>query len=133
MKSKSYQKYYEANKESLLVKMRDREAIRREERREFFETNPELMEEERDRLRIKYYTNTSNKIRKAIELLLSSTATSEVFKSLLRSLLENNRYKMMTPKMLETLQMMYASNTPEKPPPAIVDGLAELRASVEDD
>ena len=131
MKSKSYQKYYEANKEELLMKMRAREAIRREEKREFLDANPEMIDEEREKMREKYHKNVGNKIRRAVEILLASTATSEIFKIFLRSLLENHRYRAMTPRMLEAFKTMYAINTVEQTLPAIVDGLAELRASVE--
>ena len=97
-------RYYAKHREELLVKMRERDALRREERRVAMEGNPELLEEERERYRKKYYSRVANRNKEMIDLWLKDETITDGFKTFLReSLLKGDAYKHLTPKMMNAL------------------------------
>ena len=122
MKSVTYQRYYEKNKEALKEKMRIRDAERREAMREYLTANPEAVDLEREKMRGKYYNTVGNKIRRDLTQLMTSPTTSEIGRAFLAECLVDDKYKAFTPKMVEAFKILYASPLVEQTPLLIIDG-----------
>jgi hypothetical protein len=125
MKSSSYQRYYEKNKEDLKAKMRERDAERREILRRHLAENPEEVGLEREKMRDKYYNNIGNKMRREIESMIKSNSVSDVGRAFLTECLVDDKYKAFTPKMIDAFKIIYAFIPPIQSPTVQVDG--ELR------
>jgi hypothetical protein len=125
MKSASQQRYYEKNREELKARMRERDAIRREQLRQYLTDNPEDIEVVREKMREKYYTTTGNKMKREITLIINSPNTSEAGRAFLRECLASKTYNAFTPKMVESLKVIYAVNPIEQIIPNNTDGTNE--------
>lgn len=122
----SYKKYYEANKEAICARMRERESQKREARRQHLAYHPEDVEAEREKNRNKYHTWKSNKILKRLNEWLKDDGVNETFKTFIRNhCLANDTYVIFTPKDLATLEAM-PKRAAEKAlninPPDSIDG-----------
>lgn len=92
MKSESYAKYYEANRDRICARMRDRARIRRAERKESYASNPDAITEDREKYRSRYYIHRTNQVRKLLQSVPPTPTLTAILSSeeLLRAL---------TPKM----------------------------------
>jgi hypothetical protein len=103
----SYKKYYEANKETICARMREREAEKRIELRQHLARHPEDLPKVREKNRAKYHTWKANKILKQLNAWLSSDEVSDSFKEFIRNhCLLNNTYAVFTPSDIRTLEAM---------------------------
>ena len=103
----SYKKYYEANKEAICARMREREAEKRLARRQYLAQHPEEIEAEREKNRSKYYTWKGNKILKRLNEWLKDDTISDSFKEFIRNhCLLNDTYAIFTPSDMATLEAM---------------------------
>jgi len=103
-KKQSYAKYYEEHKDELKAKMRQRDAERRQKIKEQCATDANALAQERERMRAKYHTNTSNKVKKALMEMLECVNVNEVVKTMVRNFLENNTYHGLTLKWCADLK-----------------------------
>jgi AcrR family transcriptional regulator len=131
MKSASQQRYYEKNKEELKARMRERDAIKREQLRQYLAANPADVEVVREKMREKYYKTASNKVKREIMLIINSTNTSDAGKAFLRECLIDKKYTAFTPKMIESIKVMYAVNAIEQLTPREIDGYESPREAFE--
>ena len=97
-------KYYTANRDTILAKMREREAQRREVRRKYLEENPTAVEEEREKMREKYYKRQYSKTKKLIEDWLNNPLVNEPTKKFWKDIINTDQYKVLTPKLLKNLE-----------------------------
>jgi hypothetical protein len=105
MKPGAYSRYYEKNRAALLERMRERDALRREIKRELLATNPELLEEERERMRAKYHKRVASQVKRQIDDWMADKDVTECFKAFLRDCcLKDEKYKMLTLKTLRQLK-----------------------------
>ena len=100
----SYKKYYEEHKDELKAKMRQRDAERRQKIKEECETDPAVLERERERMRAKYHTNINNKVKKILTEMSQSPNISEPVKMICRNFLANNTFAGLTVKWCEDLK-----------------------------
>jgi hypothetical protein len=100
----SYKKYYEEHKDELKAKMRQRDAERRQKIKEECETDPAVLERERERMRAKYHTNINNKVKKILTEMSRSPNIAEPVKTICRNFLENNTFSGLTVKWCEDLK-----------------------------
>jgi hypothetical protein len=108
----SYKKYYEANKEAICARMREREAEKRLARRQYLAQHPEEIEAEREKNRSKYYTWKGNKILKRLNEWLKDDTISDSFKEFIRNhCLLNDTYAIFTPSDMATLEAMPKKKT----------------------
>lgn len=117
--------YYERHREELCARMREQDARRRAELRSFLEEHPECTAKNRELMRRKYYTTSSNKILKRINILLESEGVSEVLKAFLRDTLIGKKYRVFTPKVMEALELVYAVEGGQNNLERVVDGEAK--------
>lgn len=97
-------KYYTANRDTIIAKMRVRAAQRREDRRKYLEENPTAVEEEREKMREKYYNRQYSKNKKLIEEWLNNPIVNEPTKKFLNDIINTEKYKVLTPKLLKNLE-----------------------------
>jgi len=103
----SYKKYYEANKEEICARMREREAEQRKALRQHLAQHPEDLPKVREKNRAKYHTWKANKILKQLNAWLSDELVSDSFKEFIRNhCLLNNTYAVFTPSDIRTLEAM---------------------------
>lgn len=108
----SYKKYYEANKEAICARMREREAEKREELRQHLAQHPEDLPKVREKNRAKYHTWKANKILKQLNAWLNDEAVCDSFKEFIRKhCLLNNTYAVFTPSDIRTLEAMPKQKT----------------------
>ena len=100
----SYKKYYEEHKDELKAKMRLRDAERRQKVKEECETDPAVLERERERMRAKYHTNINNKVKKILTEMSQSPNIAEPVKTICRNFLANNTFAGLTVKWCEDLK-----------------------------
>jgi len=100
----SYKKYYEEHKDELKAKMRQRDAERRQKIKEECETDPAVLERERERMRAKYHTNINNKVKKILTEMSQSPNIAEPVKTICRNFLANNTFAGLTVKWCEDLK-----------------------------
>ena len=100
----SYKKYYEEHKDELKAKMRERDAERRQKIKEECETDPAVLERERERMRAKYHKNINNKVKKILNEMAQSPNIAEPVKMICRNFLENNTFAGLTVKWCEDLK-----------------------------
>jgi len=100
----SYKKYYEEHKDELKAKMRQRDAERRQKIKEECETDPAVLERERERMRAKYHTNINNKVKKILTEMSQSPNIAEPVKAICRNFLANNTFAGLTVKWCEDLK-----------------------------
>jgi len=100
----SYKKYYEQHKNELKAKMRERDAERRQKVKEECETDPAVLERERERMRAKYHKNINNKVKKILTEMSQSPNIAEPVKTICRNFLENNTFSGLTVKWCEDLK-----------------------------
>jgi hypothetical protein len=100
----SYKKYYEEHKDELKAKMRQRDAERRQKIKEECETDPAVLERERERMRAKYHTNINNKVKKILTEMSQSPNITEPVKSICSNFLANNTFGGLTVKWCEDLK-----------------------------
>jgi len=100
----SYKKYYEEHKDELKAKMRKRDAERRAKVKEECETDPAVLERERERMRAKYHTNINNKVKRMLTACLDDMTLSATFKRFVQELLANNNYKLLTPASIKLMK-----------------------------
>jgi Fe2+ transport system protein B len=100
----SYKKYYEEHKDELKAKMRERDAERRQKIKEECETNPSVLEQERERMRAKYHKNINNKVKKILTEMSQSPNIAEPVKVICRNFLANNTFAGLTVKWCEDLK-----------------------------
>ena len=100
----SYKKYYEEHKDELKAKMRQRDAERRQKIKEECETDPAVLERERERMRAKYHTNINNKVKKILTEMSRSPNIAEPVKTICRNFLDNNTFSGLTVKWCEDLK-----------------------------
>jgi len=100
----SYKKYYEQHKDELKAKMRERDAERRQKVKEECETDPAVLERERERMRAKYHKNINNKVKKILTEMSQSPNIAEPVKTICRNFLENNTFSGLTVKWCEDLK-----------------------------
>jgi signal recognition particle GTPase len=100
----SYKKYYEEHKDELKAKMRQRDAERRQKIKEECETDPAVLERERQRMRAKYHTNINNKVKKILTEMSQSPNIAEPVKTICRNFLANNTFAGLTVKWCEDLK-----------------------------
>lgn len=104
MKSKSYTKYYEANRERLIAEMRDRDAQRREAKRQHLAEHPEEVEAEREKLRNKYHKHKAKVMKTMLTQLVENPLTNGNTKQFIQeSLLKNDVYTAFTVKTIQTM------------------------------
>ena len=97
MKEGAFSRYYEKNKEVLKAKMRRRDAERRQKIKEQLADNPEMVESEREKMRVKYHTGVDRKIKKTLDEWRRSDNINEHFKNFIDNcLLKDDGYKGMT-------------------------------------
>jgi len=89
--------------------MRERDAERRAERRAEIQNNPEALEEERERMRVKYYSSVFNKIRKDMLETLTLPDTNEPFRQFIRSVLDAKLHIHLSMKSWLNIKTMYAN------------------------
>jgi len=110
----SYRKYYEANKEAICARMREREAEKRLARRQYLAHHPEEIDAEREKNRSKYHTWKGNKILKRLNEWLNDDKVCDTFKAFIRNhCLLNDTYAIFTPSDLATLEAMPKKTTYE--------------------
>lgn len=97
MPSEAYRRYYEKNREEIKAKMRERDAIRREERRKYLEENPEEIGLEREKMRGKYHNCVHNKLRRKIE---EAKKARPDMTPIFDCYLKDDLYKTMPPRFL---------------------------------
>jgi hypothetical protein len=108
----SYKKYYEANKETICARMREREAEKRIELRQHLAQHPEDLPKVREKNRAKYHTWKANKILKQLNAWLTDDTVSDSFKEFIRNhCLLNNTYAVFTPSDIRTLEAMPKQKT----------------------
>jgi hypothetical protein len=113
MKPGAYSRYYEKNRDVLLERMRERDAHRREAKRELLATNPELVDGEREKMRQKYYRRVASQVKKQIDEWLADKATTEAFKTFLRECcLKDDKYKNLTLKTVRQLKDLPIASSP---------------------
>jgi len=100
----SYKKYYEEHKDELKAKMRQRDAERRAKIKEECETDPAVLERERERMRAKYHTNINNKVKKILTEMSQSPNIAEPVKTICSNFLANNTFAGLTVKWCEDLR-----------------------------
>jgi hypothetical protein len=105
MKPGAYSRYYEKNRDVLLERMRQRDAERRATKRELLDSNPDLLEEEREKMRQKYYRRVSTQVKKQIDEWLLDKTITDTFKTFLRDCcIKDDKYKTLTLKTLRQLK-----------------------------
>ena len=108
----SYKKYYEANKEAICARMREREAEKRVELRQHLAQHPEDLPKVREKNRAKYHTWKANKILKQLNAWLKDELVSDSFKEFIKNhCLLNNTYAVFTPSDIRTLEAMPKQKT----------------------
>lgn len=108
----SYKKYYEANKEAICARMREREAEKRVELRQHLAEHPEDLPKVREKNRAKYHTWKANKILKQLNAWLNDETVSDSFKEFIKNhCLLNNTYAVFTPSDIRTLEAMPKQKT----------------------
>jgi hypothetical protein len=108
----SYKKYYEANKEAICARMREREAEKRVELRQHLAQHPEDLPKVREKNRAKYHTWKANKILKQLNAWLNDDTVSDSFKEFIKNhCLLNNTYAVFTPSDIRTLEAMPKQKT----------------------
>ena len=125
--------YYERHREELCARMREQDARRRAELRAFLEEHPECIAKNRELMRRKYYTTSSNKILKRINALLEGEGVSEVLKAFLRDTLVGSKYRVFTPKMMDALEHVYAVKDGQNNLERVVDGEAKRTPAPSED
>jgi hypothetical protein len=104
MKSKSYSKYYEANRERLIAEMRERDAERREAKRLYLAEHPEDLEAERTKMREKYHKHKAKVMKTMLTQLVENPITNGNTKQFIQeSLLKNDVYTSFTIKSIKTM------------------------------
>lgn len=98
MPSNAYRTYYEANREEITAKMRERDAVRREEKRKYLEENPEAIEGEREKMRGKYHNWVHNTIRRKIG---EASRVRPDMKAIWDAYLKDDLYKTMKPAFVK--------------------------------
>ena len=102
--NKPYAKYYEANREEILARMRERDHKRREKRMAERAENPDLEKEDAEYNHNKYLNFKYRQMKKLIEAAIENPIYSEASKTFLRDeLLKAESYKKMTPKGLKAV------------------------------
>ena len=109
MKTGSYQRYYEKNREEIKAKMRERYALRQQQLQEYLKENPEAVELVREQMRNKYHKRINNQMRYDITQLCQSLQITEAGRAFFHECLRNDKYIGFTPKMINTFREMYAS------------------------
>lgn len=108
----SYKKYYEANKDEICARMREREAEKRVALRQHLAQHPEDLPKVREKNRAKYHTWKANKILKQLNAWLTDELVSDSFKEFIRNhCLLNNTYAVFTPSDIRTLEAMPKQKT----------------------
>ena len=108
----SYKKYYEANKEAICARMREREAEKRVELRQHLAQHPEDLPKVREKNRAKYHTWKANKILKQLNAWLNDETVCDSFKEFIKNhCLLNNTYAVFTPSDIRTLEAMPKQKT----------------------
>ena len=108
----SYKKYYEANKEAICARMREREAEKRVELRQHLAEHPEDLPKVREKNRAKYHTWKANKILKQLNAWLNDETVCDSFKEFIKNhCLLNNTYAVFTPSDIRTLEAMPKQKT----------------------
>lgn len=99
----SQKRYYDKNRESILLKMRTRETERRASRGAFLDTHPDEAELERVRMRDKYHIYTTNKCRAQLEEWIRDPDSSPESVAFFKLLVADERYRALKPKTLQHL------------------------------
>ena len=84
--------------------MRERDAERRQKVKEECETDPAVLERERERMRAKYHKNINNKVKKILTEMSQSPNIAEPVKTICRNFLDNNTFSGLTVKWCEDLK-----------------------------
>jgi hypothetical protein len=100
MPSDAYRKYYEANRDTITARMRERDAVRREERRKYLEENPDEVEGEREKMRNKYHNWRHNTIKRKIVV---AAEVRPDMKPIWDAYLKDDLYKTMKPAFVKWL------------------------------
>lgn len=106
MPTNSYTKYYNANRDALTAKMRERDAIRREEKRQYLLEHPEEIDAEREKYRNKYQTTKVNRVKRIITEWLDNPVVNAPTKQFLQDLINTEKYKTLTPKLMGHLELL---------------------------
>ena len=106
-KPPAWKKYYEAHKEEIKAKMRERNAKQREEERLIREMDEDAAEEQRQNWRVKYAMKEQRSVKKQIDAWLTNEGVVEEFKTFLRRvMLPENAYRNLTPKMIKVFESL---------------------------
>lgn len=108
----SYRRYYEKNRDEILVRMRDRYVSWKAKRDEDLANDPSLLEGEREAARAKYHSQQARKTKRLIDGYLADTTTPDTLKAFLQNCLKDDKYKSFTPKAMERI---YAVGIPASP------------------
>lgn len=100
MPSDAYRKYYEANRETITARMRERDAVRREERRKYLDEHPEEVEMEREKMRSKYHNWRHNTIKRKID---EAALVRPDMKPIWDTYLKDDLYRTMKPSFVKWL------------------------------
>jgi len=100
MPSDAQKRYYEKNRDALLVKMRERDAERRAEKSKYLTDHPEEVGLEREKMRGKYHNWTANKCKRQMEAWIADPDVREEAKAFFRLLISDDKYKGLKPKAL---------------------------------
>jgi len=100
MPNDAQRRYYEKNREALMVKMREKDAQRRAARAQYLSEHPEEVDLERERMRGKYHNGLANKCRRQMEAWIADPEVKEEAKAFFRLLIADDKYKTMKPKGL---------------------------------
>ena len=97
-------KYYLAHRNEILTKMRERNAIKREERRVMMAEDPELHEKEKTRHRTYYHMRCARKNKEYLQDLLKDA--KEDFRDKIQEMLDQETYKNFTNAELKALRVL---------------------------
>lgn len=100
MPTEAYKRYYEKNREVLLMRMRERDTQRRADRAQYLLEHPEEIDLEREKMRGKYHNWTGNKCKRQMEAWIADPQVKDEVKAFFRMLLADEKYKSMKPKAL---------------------------------
>jgi hypothetical protein len=97
-------KYYMAHRAEILSKMRERNAIKREQRRTMMEEDPEMYEKEKTRNRTYYHMRCARKNKEYLQDLLKDA--KEDFRDKIQDILDQETYKNFTNAELKALRVL---------------------------
>lgn len=105
----SYRRYYEKNRDEILVRMRERYVTWKAKRDEDLAKDPSLWDVEREKAREKYHNRQAKITKTLIDGYLADSSTPDTLKAFLRTCLKDDKYKTFSPK---AMKQIYAVGVP---------------------